>query len=144
MEVVLKLLFLFFLHFRLFAHEVDVIVFSCDRPLQLYAFLESLYLHSTHIHDTSVLYRCSSSAYRAGYENVLNAFPQARFIYQTNPPHDFKPLFMEAVFEAGSAEYVVIGVDDIIITDKIDFNECIEALQAANGYAFYLTIGPKY
>lgn len=139
--MVKKLFLLLLLQAGLFSYEVDVIVFSYDRPLQIYAFLESLFHHSSHIHGTSVLYRCSNLSYRAGYEEVMTAFPQATFIEQTNPPHDFKPLLLQEMFKAASSEYVVFAVDDMIVTDEVDFDECIGALEKTKAYGFYLRLG---
>lgn len=123
------------------AKEVDIFVFSYDRPMQLYAFLESLYYHASHIHETSVMYRCSNQAYRNAYAKVFDAFPQARAIEQKAPPHDFKPILMYEVFRPASSEYIAFAVDDMIVTGSIDFRECIEALEATNAYGFYLRLG---
>lgn len=126
---------------QLISYEVDVVVFSYDRPLQCYAFLESLYNHSTYIHDTVVLYRCSAQEYQAGYQEVRAAFPRARFVEQLNPPHDFKPLLLQEVFKPESADHVAFAVDDLIITGEINFDECIEALEKTKSYGFYLRMG---
>jgi hypothetical protein len=132
---------LMFFRVALFAHEADIFVFSYDRPLQLYAFLESLDYHASHRGQTSVLYRCSAPEYRAAYEKVTSDFSHVKFIEQKNPPHDFKSILLDVVFRPESAEYVAFAVDDLIVTDKIDFNECIEAVQVANAYGFYLRLG---
>ncbi len=125
----------------LFAHEVDIIVFSYDRPLQLYAFLESLYGHSSHIRQTAVLYRTSTQEYQTAYKKLFEIFPQVRFIEQHNPPHDFKPLLIEELFQAESSKHIAFAVDDLIITGEINFHECIEALESFGAYGFYLRLG---
>lgn len=122
-------------------YEADIVVFSYDRPMQLYAFLESLYLHTSGIHETSVIYRCSDEEYRNAYEQVGCAFPQVKLIEQKNPPQDFKLLFLEIVFNPQSSEYVAFAVDDIIVKDDIDLSQCINALEATKAYGFYLRLG---
>lgn len=119
----------------------DIVVFSYNRPLQIYAFLESLYHYSSHIHTCLVLYRCSAEEFRIAYREVMEAFPQVRFIEQSDPPHDFKPLLIQEVFRPQQSDFVAFAVDDLIITDEIDFSSCIEALKSTNAYAFYLRLG---
>ena len=43
--------------------KADLVVFSKDRPLQLYAFLESVETYITDLETISVIYRVTSSAY---------------------------------------------------------------------------------
>ena len=129
------------LSMQLFARQADVVVFSYNRPLQLYAFLESLYKYTDNVAQTSVIYRCGDQYYQIAYTEVAQAFPQVKFIEQSSPPGDFKSLVLETVFAPGSSEYVALAVDDIVVADYFDFNECIQALEDANAYGFYLRLG---
>ncbi len=124
----------------LFSAEVNCIVFSYDRPLQLYAFLESLYQHGRHLHQTVVIYRTSHQEYADGYKIVSDAFPQVRFIQQTSGPSDFKPLLIQEICNSES-EYIAFAVDDIIVTDEIDFKQCVDALERTAGHGFFLRLG---
>ncbi len=136
----LWLLFIF-VNAQLSAQHADVVIFSYNRPMQLYAFLESLYSHASSVGKASVIYRSTDENYESGYGLVISAFPQVKFIRQTAPPGDFKPLVLEQVFSPESAEYIAFAVDDIIVKGKFDFNECIEALEHTHAYAFYLRLG---
>jgi glycosyltransferase involved in cell wall biosynthesis len=122
-------------------NRADVLVFSYDRPLQLYAFLESFYAHASGWGEVQVLYRASDQDYVRAYEEVERAFPDAVFIRQSDEPHeDFKPHVLKAVFES-PAEYVVFAVDDAIVKDRIDLGECARALAQTGAYGFYLSFG---
>ncbi|HSX11036.1 MAG TPA: hypothetical protein VLF94_04905 [Chlamydiales bacterium] len=136
----MRIFFLFILT-QLYAHEVDIVVFSFDRPLQLYAFLESLYSYSSHIHETSVIYRCSHSDYDTAYAVVFQAFPKVRAIQQKCPSEDFKSLVIQEAFKTGSAPYIAFAVDDMIVTGEINFNQCITVLEATQACGFYLRLG---
>lgn len=119
---------------------VELVVFSYDRPMQLYAFLESLQ-HGSNLHQTSVIFRCSGQEYRNAYEEVFKAFANVKGIEQTNPPYDFKSLLIQTAFCSESADYITFAVDDNIVTDLIDFEECAQALETSNAFAFYLRMG---
>ena len=48
----------------------DLVIFSYDRPLQLYAFLESVQRYVTGLSKISVICRMSDGQYRQGYEII--------------------------------------------------------------------------
>lgn len=121
--------------------KADLLAFSYDRPLQLFAFLESVEKHITGLNQISVIYRSSGSKYDAGYAEVGNRFPHVKMIKQSNKPHeDFKLLVMESAFNGGS-DYLLFAVDDIIVKDRVDLHECIEAMDQTLAYGFYLRLG---
>ncbi len=119
----------------------DLIVFSYNRPLQLYGFLESLQAHTKHCGQITVIYRTDEEAFARAYEEVKEQFPSVVFYQQSQEPlADFKPLVLQA-FAEGRSNYVVFAVDDIIVKDAIDFRECITALKETGAYGFYLRLG---
>lgn len=121
--------------------SVDFVIFSYDRPLQLYALLESTELYIKGITYTHVIYRVSSDEYELGYQIIKKRFPYVIFHQQgINPVKDFKPLTIGAAFDSPS-EYIMFGVDDIIVKDYVDLSECISALESTHAYAFYLRLG---
>ena len=73
-----------FLHIRSATptKKADLVVFSYDRPLQLYAFLESTEKYVTGVGDLVVIYRASSEQFQKGYEVVEADFPGAMFWLQ--------------------------------------------------------------
>ncbi len=124
------------------AATADLVVFSFDRPLQLYAFLESAQKYAKGIGQTTVVFRASQKGhYEYGYQVVADAFPQVKFLAQgENPKEDFKPLTLQATFESPS-DYVIFAVDDIVVKDHIDLSECIKMLEINQAYGFYLRMG---
>lgn len=121
--------------------KVDIVVFSYDRPMQLYACLESMSTYLKNLGDVKVIARASSDPYREGYQHVKRAFPETEFLFQgENPKEDFKPLVMKAVYSSPS-RYVAFAVDDLIVKDQVDLTVCTEAMQNLNGWGFYLRLG---
>jgi hypothetical protein len=124
------------------AKRADILIFSFDRPIQLYACLESVQRYMTGFENLSVLYRASSPAFAAGYQKVQDAFPTVQFIAQStsDPKHDFKPNVLKIVFDSPS-EYILFGVDDIIVKDFVDLCFCMEQMEKTDAYGFYLRFG---
>lgn len=122
---------------------VDVVVFSYNRPTQLFAFLESFFLHAAGHHDLTVVCRVDNDRFLQSYQQVQKAFPQVKFCLQSRTPaNDFHRLTMEAAFSPSSgAKYVMFAVDDIVLTRSFDFRECCRALEAYDGYGFFLRLG---
>lgn len=122
--------------------SADLVVFSFDRPLQLYAFLESVEKYVTGIAQISVMYRTSSDAFYNAYEQVAHRFSWASFIHQSreNPQADFKDTLLHTVFDSGTP-YVLFAVDDIVIKDRIHVGECITFLEKTHAYGFFLRLG---
>ena len=119
--------------------KADLVIFSYDRPLQLYALLESLYLYTTDINSIAVVYRTSDDRYYAAFNAVALQFPDVQFLHQQSI-HDFKTLTLQAL-ESSSSDYVVFAVDDNIVKDTISLNECIDWLEKTDAYGFYLKLG---
>jgi glycosyltransferase involved in cell wall biosynthesis len=123
---------------------VDLVAFSYNRPMQLYALLESLQKHVTGLRKIGIIYR-EDDSFVSGYDLVKKSFPEVVFFKQSNerPKEDFKPLVLEATFgEFGKgASYIVFAVDDMIITDKIDIQKGIKDLQEAHAYGLYYRLG---
>ena len=121
--------------------RADLLIFSSDRPLQLYACLESVQRYFSGYEQIYVLCRANDARYRSGYAKVQRAFPDVRWIYQSSEPKkDFKPLLLQTLFDSPS-EYIVFGVDDQIATDFADLKECMEMMEKTKAYGFYLRLG---
>jgi len=123
-------------------YRADLMVFSYDRPLQLYAYLESLESYVKNYDKVTVLYRSSREEYQAGYDEVIGSFPEVDFCKQgADPKKDFQPILLKNVFREGSSEYIVFVVDDIIIKDDIDLNVAIQEMKKRDAYGFYFRLG---
>jgi hypothetical protein len=121
--------------------KADLVVFSYDRPLQLYAYLESLEKFVKNVGEVSVILRSSHPDYQKGYEVVKKRFPKVKFLMQgKNSKKDFKDFVLKAAFKTSNS-YVMYGVDDIIIRSPIDIEECIGYLEETGAFGFYLCLG---
>lgn len=120
-------------------NSADLIVFSFDRPLQLYALLESLQLHATEIRSTTIIYRTSNDRYNDAFKKVAQQFPHIQLFHQQSIS-DFKTLTIRAI-EESTSDYVIFAVDDNIVKDTFSADECIEWLEKTNAYGFYLKLG---
>lgn len=118
----------------------DLIIFSYDRPMQLYAYLESLNAYVTNLKDTFVIYRTSDQTFEESYAQVRHDFPRVKFFEQKTAA-DFKPLMLHVLFNASTCEHYLFGVDDIIMTDFVDISQCISVMDQYNAYGFYLRLG---
>lgn len=119
--------------------KADLIIFSYDRPLQLYALLESLMVYTTDINSISVVYRTSSDRFNTAFNEVASQFPDVLFLHQQSID-DFKSLTIQALTQS-SSDYVIFAVDDNIVKDTIALSECITWLENTNAYGFYLKLG---
>jgi len=120
-------------------NNVDFIIFSHDRPLQLYALLESAAVHLTGLRSVHVIYRTSSADYERAYDELKHVFIDVDFLQQKDPPHDFKQLVMQALTTAG--DYLMFAVDDQIVKDAVDLSYCVSMLEKTGAYGFYLELG---
>ena len=119
--------------------SADLIIFSFDRPLQLYALLESLQRYTTDIRSTSIVYRTSNERYNKAFHAVAEQFPHIQLLHQQNI-HDFKTLTLQAL-EESTSDYIIFAVDDNIVKDFVSLDECITWLEKTNAYGFYLKLG---
>lgn len=122
--------------------SADLLIFSFDRPLQLYACLESIQRYITGFEKATVLYRASTPQFAVGYEEVKQAFPAIEFVAQSSedPKHDFKPHVQQIVFDSPSP-YLLFAVDDIIVKDFVDLKLCMQQMEKTGAYGFYLRFG---
>ncbi len=125
------------------AQKADLIVFSYDRPLQLYALLESVELYCKNIDQVTVIYRTSGKEYEAAYEEVGRDFAGVKMVRQTLKPHkDFQKNVLQALQE-GPSRYFMFAVDDIIVTDEIDVGKGVAALERTGAYGFFYRLGKE-
>lgn len=119
----------------------DLVIFSYDRPMQLYALLESIEKYIKNLGSVQIIYRTSNNDFSNSYDEVITKFNNYKFYKQSNNPNrDFKLLTLSCAFNSKN-DYLMFAVDDIIITDYIDIQECVKALKDTNAYAFYLRLG---
>ncbi len=122
--------------------KADLVIFSYNRPMQLYALLESAEKFMTGLNKTSVLFRASEAEFAEGYQVVKKSFPKVHFIQQSDRPEkDFSPLLFEVAFKGSEAPYLLFAVDDNVVKDSVDLKDCIRGLEMTHAYGFYLAHG---
>lgn len=125
------------------ADHADMLIFSFDRPLQLYAFLESIDTYVHGVDSIAVLYRVSEQQYQAAYDECFRKFAHLnlrQYKQGADPRADFKNLVLEWLSSVRN-EYVLFGVDDIIVKDYVDIADCITHMKANDAHGFYLRLG---
>jgi len=122
--------------------EADLIAFSYNRPMQLYALLESVEKRVSQFRKIAVLCR-TDPFYQKQYALVKERFPEVSFVMQSDG-NDFKPLLMKLLFGdfGKGTQYVAFAVDDIIVTDEINIQKGIEKIEQTGAYALYYRLGP--
>jgi hypothetical protein len=121
--------------------KADLVIFSFDRPIQLYALLESAEKYVKGLEQILVIYRSSEEKFKEGYDKVQQRFKAVKFLQQgKEPAKDFKPLFLKAAFKSPSP-YIIFAVDDMIVKNPVDLEECAELLEKTGAYGYYLRLG---
>lgn len=119
----------------------DLVVFSYDRPLQLFAFLESVKKYMVGLGEIHVIYRTSDAVYSNAYQKIMREHPDVLFHQQgLNPQDDFKQMTLDALF-ASPSDYILMAVDDIVVKDYIDLCHDIALLKQYGAYGFYYRLG---
>lgn len=119
----------------------DLIIFSFNRPMQVYALLESIHSYVTNLNQIYIIYRTSNQEYDNAYNEIKSIYPNIHYLKQgSNPRGDFKPLLLNTFFDS-TAEYIMFSVDDDMVKDFFDINECVDALGMHNAHGFYLRLG---
>ncbi len=122
--------------------KADLLVFSYDRPLQLYAFLESARKQVKDIEAIYVLYRTSKERFEKGYDLVKKRFPHVHYIKQSVLPHlDFQPMVQKILFEISKSPYLFFSVDDVLVKDSFEVKEAIYHLEKTKAYCFSFRLG---
>lgn len=136
-------MYLFFFNFLNLIHSssssLDLIIFSFDRPMQLYALLESIQKKLIGISNITVLYRASDKSFEDAYKTTLQSFPNSTF-QRHYGKHDFQQMTTDIIYHSQST-HLFFGVDDIIVTDECDLRECLHALETSQAYCFALRLG---
>ena len=114
--------------------DISVILFSKDRPLQLQAYLESLFYYSSIKEDAIyVLYQPTQSI---SYQELIRKNPNIHWVEETNFTADLITIINEA------KDFILWGCDDVFFKSFFDLNICIKALtQDPKIFGFALRLG---
>lgn len=119
--------------------KISNIVFTKNRPLQLEAYLESLYKYfPSDLIQTYIIYKVELFAEE--YERLFKKFGDCVVIEES----DFHSDFMQ-ILDRIKTKYILFGVDDVVFFDSVDF-EVIDRTfteQGENIFGFTLRFSPE-
>lgn len=118
---------------------ISNIVFTMNRPLQLEAYLESLYRHMTRERiQTYIIYR--EDLFEEQYTELFPRYPNAVVVRETDFRNDFLSLIEEI-----QGKYVLFGTDDVVYYDSVDLDTIDEVFDEAEDeiFGFSLRLDPK-
>lgn len=116
--------------------SADLVIFSKDRPIQLFAFIESVQRFVKNTGKIHVFFEASSVAFNSGYQQLKAVFPQMQFIDGKN---DFKSKLTQLLFYLNpmSNDHVLFAHDQLIIKDFIDLSDGVQILEQTKGYGLF-------
>lgn len=120
--------------------EIDLFIFSQDRPMQLYSFLESQKKYAAEINDVYVVYSASEERFTEGYALVQRQFPEVCFLKQDMAVASLKKGVISLINKASSG-YVAIAEDQLLLKDQLDIGTAIALLEKTGAYGFYFSLG---
>lgn len=100
--------------------DISVIVFSKDRPLQLQAYLESLFYYSS-IKENSI-YVLYSPTENISYHELIGQYPNIHWVQETNFAADLMAILDQA------KDFILWGCDDVFFKSFFDPEICVKAL----------------
>ncbi len=116
---------------------VEGIIFSMDRPMQLYSLLESFYCYCENPPKLNLLIKYTKTEFQDEYKNIEIIFKNKNidFFYET----DFKENLITIIAKISKSNIFFL-VDDIIFKDKFNFNHYFQ-IKNFNNYIFSLRLG---
>jgi hypothetical protein len=118
---------------------ISNIVFTKNRPLQLDAYLESLYKYfPSKVIQTYIIYK--EELFAKEYEQLFGKYKECIVIKES----DFHSDFMRTLEQAGT-KYILFGIDDVVYFDSVNL-EVIEDIfeqQGENIFGFTLRFSPE-
>ena len=122
------------------SRDISNNVFTRNRPLQLEAYLESLYRHMPRAKiQTTIIYKMD--LFREQYVDVFHRFSDCIIIEEVNFHNDFMD-----IIEQMDTRYVLFGTDDVVYYDTVDFAVIDETFRRFSDdiFGFSLRLSPTY
>ncbi|NLX74076.1 MAG: hypothetical protein GXY94_12385, partial [Bacteroidales bacterium] len=122
--------------------SLEIIIFSKDRPIQLYALIESYFYYSKVSNPITVIYKCSNEGFTKAYHEIGKKFSNLKFVKDTN----FRDVLIKTV-EQINASRLLFLVDDIIFTrefntssfDQYDLKHTVPSLRLGKNIVYSYT-----
>jgi hypothetical protein len=110
--------------------RITSIVFTKNRPLQLHGYLESLQQQlSPSLVQTVILYKVDR--FREEYNQLFQQFSDCIVIRESNYYTD-----LNKIIDQAQTDYILFGVDDVILFDHVNIDVVDAALSGHNQEAF--------
>jgi len=116
----------------------DMVIFSSQHPLRLYALLESIEKYVSGLTSIQVIHK-AHKRYASAYQRIKQRFSYVQFIEQ-NKRQNFKTSLLHCCFNSPS-NHIVFTDDTAIFTDYVDINQCIRMLEKTQAHTFSLQLG---
>ncbi len=116
------------------------IVFTKNRPLQLEAYLESLYRYfPAEKIQTYVIYKVEF--FSEEYESLFKKYPDCRVVRESNFHTDCLNVINQV-----NTKYILFGIDDVVFFDSVDFEVIDRAFDSYGDdiFGFSLRFGKDY
>lgn len=126
------------------SQTADLLIFSQDRPLELFALLESIERYVKGLEKITVLYTTTHPEYDPAYLEIKIRFPHVQFVKE-NGPKSFKPLCSKILFESSleKSPFILFATDRMVFKDQINISEGIKLLDRSGAYGLYLSYHPE-
>ncbi len=123
-------------------NKADILIFSKDSPLHLYACIESLYQKVRDVNEIYVIYDNQNSEFNRAYLNLETEFPKVHFSQVCDyPGSDFASLLEKMIANRRyGASYLLMTDDHHLFDRKIKIHDCIAALEKSGGSHFFLSL----
>ena len=121
---------------------IEGIIFSKDRPIQLFALLESYYKNCLDPKPLNIIFNASNLNYKNAYDDIANTYKQYPIIFIQED--DFRKTLINSLGKIIS-KYVFFLVDDDIFTRQFSFNDFFSIPNHKNFiFSFRLGANLKY
>ncbi|AHM61782.1 cell wall biogenesis glycosyltransferase-like protein [Flammeovirgaceae bacterium 311] len=98
--------------------EIESIVFSKDRAMQLHAFLASYIERVSNRGRMYILYKCTNQRHQKSYDQLKEGFAGEDFVFIEEK--EFRKQLIDICEQSGAGK-IMFYVDDMIFTHKIDY-----------------------
>ena len=118
---------------------ISNIVFTKNRPLQLDAYLGSLYRYfPAELIQTYII--CKVELFGNEYESLFRKYPACIVVKENDFHSDFLSILNNI-----NTKYILFGIDDVVYFDAVDFNVIDETFREHSGdiLGFSLRFGPE-
>ncbi|NGX59513.1 MAG: Poly-beta-1,6-N-acetyl-D-glucosamine synthase [Chlamydiae bacterium] len=119
-------------------HSADLVVFSENNPMQLFALLESVDQNVTGLGNTTVFYHAKNSELESHYLEIKLEFPKVQFLKIED---NFKILLNTIAFDSPLSEskYILFAKDSLIVKDQLDLTKAISSLEISQAYSLHFS-----